>query len=149
MSWRAGAPGLAGEGVQGADLLSLRALQEFPLCRRSLSQALCFWSPFFTCLCSLAVAIIRAGGLGLGAGRHCLNSEHPIPSRPVPLQPSPAQQQHCQDQAHPSPRRAALSLLQQQQAPSHEEAERRWMQQSGAERQLITLPSVSCKLRAN
>lgn len=43
-------------------------------------------------------------------------------SLPVLSHPVPSQQPGSQDPAPPGPRRAALSLLQWQQAPSHEEA---------------------------
>lgn len=134
-------------GVQGADVCSLGPCRTFPVQEELLSGPLFLLSlPHLPLLrgCS------HSQGWGLGTwGWQTLSSEHPILSHPIPSRPISAQQHRSQDQAHPGPRRAALSLLQQQQAPSHEEAERRWMQQSGAERQLITLPSVSCKLRAN
>lgn len=76
---------------------------------------------------------------------------HPIPSCPTPshlvLSHSvPLHVVPSQDPSPLSPRGVPAPVAAGSLPPG---AERRWMRQSRAERQLITLPSVSCKLRAN
>lgn len=114
-----------GGGARGKSGLP-GALQDFTLCWRSFSQALYTPAVFLPLLHGCGDKTRAVCAAWPGADRHCLSSggssSRPIPSRPILTRPVPAQQRGPQDPALPGPRRAALSLLQWQQAPSHEEA---------------------------
>jgi len=136
------------------------ALQGFPLCWGSFSQAHCTLR--FASLSSVTAAECAAWH---GAGRHCRSSgaAHPVPFHPALCHPIPP----CPVPSHPIPSvlsQPSSAVPRTHLSPSPESGvvpapvaagslpqggKRRWMRQSGAERQLITLPSVSCKLRAN
>lgn len=123
-------------------------------------------TPMFASLPSLAVQCTPCSSCSLAQGWPALSemwgslspplpssiplSSPPLPSRPLFLSlsrpipaawfPGPSPSWSQESSLVPAPV-AAGSLPRG--------GKRRWMRQSGAERQLITLPSVSCKLRAN
>lgn len=142
---RAWAPSMAGVEVQGANLRSLGPCRTFSFARGASPRHSALL--LFASLSSMAVAIDTCCVRSLAWGWRALpelwgSSSCPIPSCPSPAakSPGPSSSQSQESSVVPAPV-AAGSLPRG--------GERRWMRQSGAERQLITLLSVSCKLRAN
>lgn len=106
-----GAPSIAGAGVQGADLGTLGLCRTFPSAGGASLRHAALLRAARPCM-DAAAGHMQPVQPGVGPAGTATALGPPCPS-PAATFPGPA---------IPGPRRAALSLLQRQQAPSHEEA---------------------------